>query len=269
MRIQINFQRLCSLLLFLLPALIFGQGGYLDYTQMSTKLKELAKKPNTKLESYGKSHSNKDLWVLKLGNNTNPAILIVAGVDGRHQAGSLAAATIAEKFLSVDSLSNLLSTKTVYIIPNANPDAMDAFFAKTKFEKSGNARPTDDNRNGRIADDVYNDLNGDGVITMVRVETQAGDHVKSDKDGRLMIKADAAKDQKGTHSIITEGIDDNKNGIILENMYKYNGKFNIDLNSCINILFNVIYEISKLHNRFFFNNSLELIKCMKSLKRID
>jgi hypothetical protein len=216
MRIQINFQRLCSLLLLLLPALIFGQSGYLDYTQMSTKLKELAKKPNTKLESYGKSHSNKDLWVLKMGNNTNPAILIVAGVDGRHQAGTLAAASIAEKFLSVDSLSNLLSSKTVYIIPNANPDAMDAFFAKTKFEKSGNARSTDDNRNGRIADDVYNDLNGDGVITMIRVETQAGDYVKSDKDGRLMIKADAAKDQKGTHSIITEGIDDNKNGLFNE-----------------------------------------------------
>jgi murein tripeptide amidase MpaA len=128
-----NFQKVCSLILLLIPVLVIGQTGYLDYTQMSNKLRELAKNPNTKLESYGKSFGNKDLWVIKLGNDTNPAILLVGGLEGRHQAGTLAAVGIAEKILATDSLKNLLSSKSVYIIPNGNPDAIDAYFSKIKF----------------------------------------------------------------------------------------------------------------------------------------
>ena len=227
MKLQLKILNLFSLVLMLLPALLIAQSGYLEYNQLSNKLKELAKSPNVKLESYGKSYSNKDLWVLKLGDSAKPAILIVAGIDGRHQAGTIAAISMAEKLLGVDSLTQLLKSKSVYIIPNANPDAMDAFFSAVKFEKSGNARPTDDNRNGKIGDDGFNDLNNDGLITLVRVETQAGDHIISDKDARLMVKADASKEQKGTHIILSEGIDDNKNGLFNED---YSNGVNIDRN---------------------------------------
>jgi hypothetical protein len=212
MSLSFNFQKVCSLILLLIPALVIGQSGYLDYSQMSNRLRELAKNPNTKLESYGKSFGNKDLWVIKLGSDNNPAILMVGGLDGRHQAGTLAAVSIADKILATDSLKNLLSSKSVYIIPNGNPDAIDAYFSKIKFEKSGNARLSDDDRNGRIGDDPYNDLNGDGIISMMRVSSQAGDYITNDKDPRHMVKADAAKDQKGTHLLISEGVDDNKNG---------------------------------------------------------
>lgn len=227
MKLQLKILNLFSFVLMLLPALLIAQSGYLEYNQLSNKLKELAKSPNVKLESYGKSYSNKDLWVLKLGDSAKPAILIVAGIDGRHQAGTIAAISMAEKLLGVDSLTQLLKSKSVYIIPNANPDAMDAFFSAVKFEKSGNARPTDDNRNGKIGDDGFNDLNNDGLITLVRVETQAGDHIISDKDARLMVKADASKEQKGTHIILSEGIDDNKNGLFNED---YSNGVNIDRN---------------------------------------
>lgn len=44
----------------------------------------------------------------------------------------------------------------------------------------------------------------------------------------------------------------NINGIILENLFKYSGKFNIDLNRDTRMLFTVISEISKLHIQYYF-----------------
>jgi hypothetical protein len=76
MKLQLKILNLFSLVLMLLPALLIAQSGYLEYNQLSNKLKELAKSPNVKLESYGKSYSNKDLWVLKLGDSDKLLFLL-------------------------------------------------------------------------------------------------------------------------------------------------------------------------------------------------
>ena len=63
--------------------------------------------------------------------------------------------------------------------------------------------------------------------------------------------------------------DNKKDAIILENMHKYNGVFNIDLNTNISTLLNVIKSIFKIHSTFWFNNESDIIPCMKSLKKIN
>lgn len=231
MSLQFKIKKICSFILLTLPVLAMAQNGYPDYMQMSNRLKELSKAPNTRLISYGKSFGNKDLWVLKMGKDENPAILLVAGIDGRHQAGTVAALSIADKLLKTDSLKTIFQSKSIYIIANANPDAMDAYFSKPISEKSGNARRTDDDRNGKSGDDTFNDLNGDGVITMMRVTTAAGDHIIHEKEARHMVKADASKEQKGTHLVFSEGFDDNKNG-----------KFNEDPSNGVNIDRNFAFD---------------------------
>lgn len=188
--------------------LISAQKNYSNYAEMTAQLKQLATQKNCKLESYGKSFSGKELWVLKIGSSEKPAILLVAGLDGTHQAGTQMALLLAEKLV--------LENKSFYIIPNGNPDAMDAFFAKIKYEKSGNAQATDDNRNGKIADDIFEDLNNDGLITSIRVESKIGNYIVNPDDKRLMQLADAGKNQAGTHLVFTEGIDNNKNGLFNE-----------------------------------------------------
>lgn len=188
----------------------FSQNQYLNYQQLTAKLQSFSKNSNVKLESYGKSFDNKDLWVLRIGNDKNPALLIVAGIDGTHQAGTQMAILLAENIIK--SNPEYLKNRSVYIIPNANPDAMDAFFGKVKFEKSGNGRSTDDDRNGKFGDDKFDDLNNDGLITQIRVASQTGDYIIDPDDKRLMIKADASKNQVGTYLVFTEGIDNNKNG---------------------------------------------------------
>ena len=49
----------------------------------------------------------------------------------------------------------------------------------------------------------------------------------------------------------------NKEGIILDNLYDYTGSFNIDLNNNLNVLLCVVTEISKLHlNTYFLNDNV-------------
>lgn len=54
------------------------------------------------------------------------------------------------------------------------------------------------------------------------------------------------------YGVISINNETNQKGIILENLFKYQGQFHIDLNKNIKMLTNVINEIANLHNRFYF-----------------
>ncbi len=61
----------------------------------------------------------------------------------------------------------------------------------------------------------------------------------------------------------------NKDGIILENLYKYYGTFDINLNTNIDLLLKVVNNIFKMHNKFYFENSNDIIDSMKTLLTIN
>ena len=63
--------------------------------------------------------------------------------------------------------------------------------------------------------------------------------------------------------------ENNKDAIILENLNKYSGKFNLDLNKDINLLLNVIDNIFKLHSKFYFKNSNDLMDNIKYLLTVN
>ncbi len=193
-----------------------AQIGYLSYSNLVNELNTISNHPKATLKSYGKSYGGKDLWALTIGKQGSPALLIVAGLDGHHQVGTPMSVLLAKSFLETDSLIMSLEDKSIIFIANGNPDALDAYFAKNKFEKSGNARPTDDNRNGKTGDDGYDDLNNDGLITWMRVESAAGTHIINEKDARWMSKPDTESGKRATHLLFTEGIDNNKNGLFNE-----------------------------------------------------
>ncbi len=58
---------------------------------------------------------------------------------------------------------------------------------------------------------------------------------------------------------------DNKNAILLEDLNKYNGNFNLNLNENIDILLSIVKKISEMHNRFYFQNKKNVIPIMKDL----
>ncbi len=191
--------------------------GYSPPARLTERLRSLnaQHKTSTALQSLAKSPGGNDIWLLTLsrGNATQkPALLVVAGVEGSHLAGTELALQVAEKWLTTDSLTRLLDTRTLYILPALNPDAQAQAATPLKWERSGNSRPTDDDRDGRLDEDGPEDLNGDGLISTIRVEDPTGQFMPSKADARVMVKADPTKGEQGRYRLITEGIDNDKDG---------------------------------------------------------
>jgi hypothetical protein len=216
-----------------------AQKTYSTFPQLTARIKDLAGK-NTSLASVtsaGKSAGGKDLWLLTLSQGnpaSKPALLLVAGLDGSHPAGSETLLLMAEKMLSnpSDQIKDLLSKKTLYIMACANPDAWDQ--GKSKFERSGNATASDEDRDGRINEDPFEDLNADGLITQLRVEDPSGTLIPSKSDPRILIKADPTKSEVGKYLLLSEGTDNDK-----DDNWNEDGEGGININK--NFTFNYPY----------------------------
>ena len=64
-------------------------------------------------------------------------------------------------------------------------------------------------------------------------------------------------------------INDKKEGIIMEDLNKYNGVFNINLNKNIQLLLKVVYKIFQMHNKYYFETENKILKSMKPLLKIN
>ena len=202
-------------LVFATPSLLFSQQGYRDHQEIGTALKALASKykANVKLVSLTKTLGKNDIWALSLSSGKvqdHPAIAIVGGIEGSHLLGTELALHLAENILA--NHKEVLNHTSFYIFPNMSPDASQQYFGKLKYARNGNARATDDDRDGSINEDGFEDLNNDGLITLMRIEDPTGDHMIIEEDARIMTPADTKKGEKGTHKLISEGIDNDKDG---------------------------------------------------------
>ncbi len=240
-------QKFAFLLLFIwVNYSLNAQNGYKDFSQLSNSLKQLASRNSNvaQLKTIGKSVQGKEIWLLTLSKGgkpeEKPAICIVAGIDAFHLAGVESSLQIAENILqnsSKDSVQKILEQKTIYIIPCLNPDAYQQAFAKIKYERNYNASNSDNDRDGKLNEDNFEDLNNDGYITLVRIEDPTGEYKSHKDEPRIMVKADASKGEKGTHILISEGIDNDKDGkwnedgeggIILNKNFTFNYPFFTD-----------------------------------------
>lgn len=195
-----------------------AQSTYLSYDQLKTRLTKLSADHSSRLalSTIGKSAGGKDIWALTLGEKgtTKPALLVMAGLNGEHLAGTEMAVQLAEQLLQASSADTkaLLASKTVYIIPVGSPDVLDAITAKVKATRATNATPFDGDRDGRVDEDGPDDLNGDGKITLMRILDPTGNFIMHPDNPAVMIPADPAKKQVGTHIVLSEGIDNDKDG---------------------------------------------------------
>ena len=199
---------------------IFAQ-DYSNYSQVTQRIKALKDKHADKVQfkSLGKTEGGKDIWVITIGKGEtakHPAVAIVGGVDGRHLLGVEVAIGLAERLLTQPGMDDILAGNTYYIFPNVQPDATEQYFAPLRYERTVNARNTDNDRDGSINEDPYEDLNNDRMITKMRVESPRGTHIESPKDPRVLIPADAAKGETGKYLVLNEGIDNDKDGLFNE-----------------------------------------------------
>ena len=183
--------------------------------------KELAR-----VGSYGKSLAGRDLLFVELGAIDDPqraklpALLVVAGLDGQHLVGTEMVLDHLKRLVEgyggeEKAVTKLLDEHVVYLIPRANPDGADAFFHPANGalrEVRGNLRPVDDDRDGKVDEDGPEDLNHDGVITMMRWKDPAGTLIEDKDDPRIVRPADPLKGERGVYKLRVEGLDRDGDG---------------------------------------------------------
>lgn len=209
---------------FFFIATMKAQTDYSNFAQQTNRVDALAKNyPQlAKVRSLTKTVGGKNIWQITIGtgNTENkPAIVVVGGVEGNHLLGTELAIGLAEKLLQgsgTDSVKALLAKTTFHVFPNMSPDAMEQYFAKVKYERQGNATNTDDDRDGAVNEDGFEDLDGNGKITWMRVESAVGDFRNHPDNPGVVLKADATKGEKGKYLLLTEGIDNDNDGAFNE-----------------------------------------------------
>jgi hypothetical protein len=187
--------------------------GYSNYAGMLARVESLSASPWVTVTKLAKTQGNREVVLLTIRrkDKTNrPAILILGNVVAPHLVGGEIALGMAEWIVAHaddPAVKNLLDTTTIYVMARPNPDGVERLFDKPTYEADGNARKTDDDRDFEFGEDPPDDLNGDGLITQMRVASAAGTHRVHPDDARRMIPADPAKGEVGTHRIYVEGID--------------------------------------------------------------
>ncbi len=197
-----------------------NEQDYQDHNQLSQRLANLSKNHPSlaNLQSLTKTDGSKDIWLLTIGKGdiaNKPALAVVGGVEGDHLLGSELAVQFAEKLLNdpaFESERDLLNEISFYIFPDMSPDAREQYFMPIRYERRGNARPTNLDRDGKVGEDPYDDLNGDGLITMMRIKDPTGKWMRHPDDERIMVRARPEKGEKGNYLLFTEGLDQDKDG---------------------------------------------------------
>ena len=234
---------------------------YHGYTQTVAYIKNVAKAyPNiTKLVEIGKSTMGRPIYVLVITNmktgttidahvrlrnmrkegvknvqpmkpyQGKPGFWICGSTHGNEYTGTEVSLYIIDKLVSGygsdDEVTRIVNDQTFYICPVVNADGLYNSLEKGISQRQNSMKKDDDN-DGKVNEDGYDDLNGDGHITQFRYKDPQGQYVIDEEDPRLMIRLRRGeKSEKPLYSVITEDKDNDRDGKRGED-----GERGIDLN---------------------------------------
>lgn len=186
-----------------------------------------------KLESIGKSFQGRDLWCLTISDykkggdvHRKPAMYIDGNIHSNEVQGSefalYTAWYLTESFGDTKYIQELLADKTFYIVPTINPDARDNFFHEANNANSPRSGliPVDNDRDGAVDEDGYDDLDKDGNVVLMRRKNPNGRWKQDSKDPRRMIQV--GPEEKGDYELLgLEGIDNDGDGLVNEDGYTF------------------------------------------------
>lgn len=201
-----------------------------DCDGLAVILKKLhAAYPNlTKLYSIGQSYEKREIWCLEVSNrekgdpDRKAGMYIDGNIHGNEvQAGEVVAYTawfLCESYGKNEKITNLVDARVFYLIPTINPDGRDHWFYTPNTPNSSRSgkKPLDNDGDGQFDEDGYDDLDGNGDITLMRIRDPNGRwKAHPEYPEYLMVRTD--DDEKGEFSILGyEGIDNDGDGRINE-----------------------------------------------------
>lgn len=214
---------------------------YYTYPEMEEHLHAIAEAyPDlVELREIGKSLEGRSLWVaIVTGPDAaathadKPAMWIDGNVHGNEiQAGEVVLYTawyLTRGYGHIADITELLDNYTFYLMVSQNPDGREAWFAEpsTPHSSRHNRRPTDNDNDGLVDEDPYDDLDGDGSITGMwkQVPMGSGRWRRDVDDPRIFTRVEP--DQEGDWEYLgAEGLDNDGDGRINED-----GPFGDDMN---------------------------------------
>jgi hypothetical protein len=219
-RVAVTLRRWAPVLLCLsLPLSRADAQDYKDNKALVAQLKQLERTHRKVLraEKACDTPDKNEVWRVELGAGSDdergrrPAMLVVAGIEGNDLAGTASAIawieSLAKAYEADEKIKKLLDSTTIYVWPRLNPDGVKHFFARPRLEQATNDQPSDDDHDGLVDEDGPDDLNGDGLISWIRVEDTEGEFIPDPAEPRLMVKADRLKGERGAWRYLLEGRD--------------------------------------------------------------
>jgi hypothetical protein len=137
------------------------------------------------------------------------------------QAGEVVAYAgwyLCHQYGRLDRVTALLDNYVFYLVPMTNPDGRDFWLTNSSGAISSRtgSTPVDNDRDGVADEDDCDDLDGNGVITMMRIKDPQGRHKRHpDYPEYLMVRA--KPDEPGEYTLLGwEGIDNDGDGRVNE-----------------------------------------------------
>jgi hypothetical protein len=188
----------------------------------------------TRLESLGKSGQGRDLWMITITNPSTgselskPAMYIDGNTHANEVQGAETALYTVDFLLAnygrLPRVTEMLDRSVFYILPVVNPDGRTLWFkgpSNADFPRTVMV-PRDDDRDGRVDEDGYDDVDGDGYVTTMRkkVPMGQGNRKLDPKDPRLLVEL--APGEMGDWLFLgEEGFDNDGDGLVNEDTVGY------------------------------------------------
>lgn len=190
-----------------------------------------------KVESIGKSHEGRDVWLLTATNFTSgldtekPALWVDGNLHASEVAGSTACLyfiqTLANRYGKDKIVTDCLDTRAYYIAPRVNPDGAEWALADHPKIIRSSTRPypyDEEPVDGLIGNE---DIDGDGRILLMRLEDPNGAWKTHPEDHRLMVRREPVDSGGKYYRLLPEGLMKNYDGSTIQ---VKNAREGLDLN---------------------------------------
>lgn len=198
------------------------------YAELTRILKAYEKEyPNLiRVESIGKSHEGRDVWLVRATNFKSgsdaekPAIWVDGNIHATELTASAAALylihSLATRYKNDETITRAMDTRAFYIVPRVNPDGAEwAMADNPKFVRSS-TRPYPFNEDPFEGIITGEDMDGDGRILQMRIPDPNGTWKAHPDEPRLMVRRDPIEKGGIYYRIITEGGVKNYDGVTIQ-----------------------------------------------------
>ncbi len=200
---------------------------YYRYDELTALLKQYAREfPNLlKLESIGKSHEGRTVWLVTVTNfksgsdSDKPALWVDGNLHASEVAASAAALyhlhTLVSKYGKDKLVTRALDTRAFYIVPRVNPDGAEWALADNPKVVRSSTRPYPYNEEP-VDGLIEEDIDGDGRILFMRVPDTNGTWKVYPKEPRLLVRRDPTEAGGKYYRVLPEGLLKNYDGTTVE-----------------------------------------------------